>query len=71
MKSAVTFTLLFSALASTVEAIKLPHFGRIDANDNDLVQRVLKQEYTHVVVGGGTCEFLSFSFRLPRMEKKC
>ncbi|GAA5897326.1 GMC family oxidoreductase [Sporobolomyces salmoneus] len=53
MKSAVAFSLLLALVPSSTEAIKLPHFGRIDANDNDLVQRVLKQEYTHIVVGGG------------------
>lgn len=42
------------AFSTSISALRLPHFGRIDANDNDLVQRVLKQEYTHIVVGGGT-----------------
>ncbi|GAA5840047.1 hypothetical protein JCM3766R1_000655 [Sporobolomyces carnicolor] len=52
MKSTALLALALGA--SIVDAIRLPHFGRIDANDNDLVQRVLKQEYTHIVVGGGT-----------------
>ncbi|GAA6011247.1 hypothetical protein JCM11491_006773 [Sporobolomyces phaffii] len=54
MKTTFALTLALSAVASSVEALRLPHFGRVDANNNDLVQRVLKQEYTHIVVGGGT-----------------
>lgn len=56
MKSAIALALALSTFASSVEALKLPFFGRIDANNNDLLQRVLKQEYTHIVVGGGTCK---------------
>ncbi|GAA5959823.1 hypothetical protein JCM3765_000113 [Sporobolomyces pararoseus] len=61
MKSAVALTLALGTFASSVEALKLPHFGRIDANNNDLLQRVLKQEYTHIVVGGGTSGLASAS----------
>ncbi|GAA5876780.1 hypothetical protein JCM16303_006284 [Sporobolomyces ruberrimus] len=54
MKTLIAFTFALSAFSSSVDATRLPIFGRVDANNNDLIQRVLKQEYTHIVVGGGT-----------------
>ncbi|GAA6062336.1 hypothetical protein JCM10212_006586 [Sporobolomyces blumeae] len=55
MKTVATLSLVALATLASGHARqpRLAHFGQVDANDNDLVRRVIKQEYTHIVVGGG------------------
>ncbi|GAA5938791.1 GMC family oxidoreductase [Sporobolomyces koalae] len=57
MKTPTAFLVAIGALLSSIStssALRLPHFGRIDTSNQDLVQQVLKQSFTHIVVGGGT-----------------
>ncbi|GAA5938083.1 hypothetical protein JCM1841_003805 [Sporobolomyces salmonicolor] len=56
MKTAAALVLAVGALVPSASAlsINLSINGRVDGSDQGLVQRALKQEYSHVVVGGGT-----------------
>lgn len=70
MKTPKAFLVAIGALLSSIStssALRLPHFGRIDTSNQDLVQQVLKQDFTHIVVGGGTCQCISFSVVLVLM----